>query len=84
MNNSIIDIIERFQRRYALQEEREMKNFDVSTSGAGAPGVPDKNGMPKNSIFEKDVPASTVAVPASTEWSPPHPGLIAGGLHLSG
>jgi hypothetical protein len=82
MNNSIIDIIERFQRRYALQEEREMENFHASTSGAGAPGVPDKNGMPKNSIFEtEDVPAATVAVPASTGWSPPHDGLIAVGLH---
>jgi hypothetical protein len=45
MNNSVIDIIERFQRRYALQEEREMENFHASTSGAGVPGVPDKNGM---------------------------------------
>jgi hypothetical protein len=82
MNNSVIDIIERFQRRYALQEEREMENFHASTSGAGVPGVPDKNGMSKNSIFEtEDVQASTLAVPASTEWSPPHDGLIARGLH---
>jgi hypothetical protein len=81
MNNSIIDIIERFQRRYALQEEREMKNFDA-TGGAGAPGLPDKNGTPKNNIFEtKDVLTSTVAVPASTEWSSSHDGLIAGGFH---
>lgn len=81
MNNRLIDIIERFQRRHALQEEREMKNFRASTNGAVAPGVPDKNGIPKKSIFAtEEARASTVPVPGSTEWSPPHNGLIADGL----
>ena len=51
---NVIDIIERFQTHHALQEEREMKNFRASTSGAVAPGVPDKNGMPKKSIPETE------------------------------
>jgi hypothetical protein len=29
MSNNVIDIIERFQTRHALQEEREMNNFHV-------------------------------------------------------
>ena len=36
---SVIDIVERFQRKHALQEERETKNFNPSTSGAVAPGI---------------------------------------------
>jgi hypothetical protein len=51
---NVIDIIERFQTHHALLEEREMKNFHASTSGAVAPGVPDKNGMPKKSIPETE------------------------------
>ena|SRR2546427_12057204 len=47
-----IDIIERFQTRHVLQEEPEMKNFNASTEGAPTQGVPDKNGMPKTSVFE--------------------------------
>jgi hypothetical protein len=36
---SVIDIVERFQRKHALQEERETKNFNPSTNGAVAPGI---------------------------------------------
>ena len=43
MSNNVIDIIERFQTRHALQEEREMKNFNASRNGAPTQGVPDKN-----------------------------------------
>ena len=51
---SVIDIVERFQTKHALQEERETKNFHPSTNGVVAPGVPDKNGMPKKSIPETE------------------------------
>jgi len=75
MNNNIIDIIERFQTRHALQEEREMNNFHASTNGAVAPGMPDGNGRSKNNTFEMEVVRVwTVAVPGNTEWSPPHDG----------
>jgi hypothetical protein len=36
---SVIDIIERFQRKHALQEERETKNLYPSTNGVVAPGI---------------------------------------------
>jgi hypothetical protein len=52
MSGNIIDIIERFQTRHALQEEQEMKNSNASRNGAPAQGVPDKNAMPRSSIFE--------------------------------
>jgi hypothetical protein len=52
MSNNIIDIIERFQTRHALQEEREMNNFHASRNGAPTQGVPDKNAMPSNSRVE--------------------------------
>ena len=75
MSNNIIDIIERFQTRHALQEECEVKKFDASTNSAAAAGVPDKNGKAKNNIFEmEEVRVWTVAVPGNTEWSPPHDG----------
>ncbi len=75
MSNSVIDIIERFLTRHALQEEREVKKFDASTNSAAAAGVPDKNGKAKNNIFEmEEVRVWTVAVPSNTEWSPPHDG----------
>ena len=75
MSSNIIDIIERFQTRHALQEEREVKKFDASTNSAAAAGVPDKNDKAKNNIFEMEqVRVWTVAVPANTEWSPPHDG----------
>jgi hypothetical protein len=36
---SVIDIVEGFQTKRALQEERETKNFHPSTNGAVAPGI---------------------------------------------
>jgi hypothetical protein len=36
---SVIDIVERFQTKRALQEERETKNLPTSTNGAVAPGL---------------------------------------------
>jgi hypothetical protein len=35
---SVIDIVERFQTKHALQEERETKSFHPSTNGAVATG----------------------------------------------
>jgi hypothetical protein len=52
MSNNVIDIIERFQTRHALQEEQEMKNFNASRNGAPTQGVPDKNAMPSYSRVE--------------------------------
>jgi len=75
MSNNVIDIIERFQTRHALQEEREMNNFHASTNDAVAPGIPDENGRSKTAIFEmEEVRVWTVAVPGNTDWSPPHDG----------
>ena len=36
---SVIDIVERFQTKHALQEEQETKNFRPSTNGAVASGI---------------------------------------------
>jgi len=36
---SVIDIVERFQTKHALQEERETKNFHPSMNGEVAPGI---------------------------------------------
>ena len=36
---SVINIVERFQTKHALQEERETKNFHPSTNGEVAPGI---------------------------------------------
>jgi hypothetical protein len=36
---SVIDIVERFQTKHALQEERETKDFHPSTNGAVAAGI---------------------------------------------
>ena len=73
MKNNIIDIVQRFQTHHALQEEREIQNSQVSTKGAVPPA--NKNESSKKSIFEtEEVRVSTVAVPGSTEWSPPHNG----------
>jgi hypothetical protein len=36
---SVIDIVERFQTKHALQEEWETKNLPTSTNGAVAPGL---------------------------------------------
>jgi hypothetical protein len=75
VNNNIVDIIERFQTRHALQEEREINDFRASTNGEVAPGLPNENGRSKTSIFKMEVVRVwTVAVPGNTEWSPPHDG----------
>jgi hypothetical protein len=52
MNKNIMDIVERFQTRHALQEEREMKDFHAWTNGAPTEGVPDKNATLGNGVFE--------------------------------
>jgi len=36
---SVIDIVERFQTKHALQEERETKNSHSLTDGGIAPGI---------------------------------------------
>ena len=36
---SVIDVVERFQTKHALQEERETKNSHSSTNGAIALGI---------------------------------------------
>jgi hypothetical protein len=36
---SVIDIVERFQTKHALQEEREMKNLHASTNVVVASGI---------------------------------------------
>jgi NAD(P)-dependent dehydrogenase (short-subunit alcohol dehydrogenase family) len=36
---SVIGIVERFQTKHALQEERGTKNFHPSMNGAIAPGI---------------------------------------------
>jgi hypothetical protein len=36
---SVIDIVERFQTKQALQEEQETRNFDPPTNGAVATGI---------------------------------------------
>ena len=36
---SVVDIVERFQTKRALMEERETKNFHPSTNGAVATGL---------------------------------------------
>jgi hypothetical protein len=75
MKKNLIDIVERFQTHHALQEERELKNSHASGNGAVAPGAPDKNGIPENTIFECDeMRISTVTLPDGTEWSPPQDG----------
>jgi hypothetical protein len=49
---NLIEIIERFQTRHALEEEHETKDFDAPRNGEPTQGMPDKNAMPGNSIFE--------------------------------
>jgi hypothetical protein len=75
MSNNVIEIIERFQTRHALQEERETNDFKAPKNGAVAAGMPDENGKSKTAIFEmEEVRVWTVAVPGNTNWSPPHDG----------
>jgi hypothetical protein len=75
MRSNVIDIIERFQARHALQEERETQNSHASNNGSVSSGVPDENGRSKAGIFEmEEVRGWTVAVPSGTEWLAPHDG----------
>jgi hypothetical protein len=75
MKKNVIDIIQSFQTHHALQEERELKNSHAARNGAVAPGAPDKNGIPENTIFEnEEMRISTVTLPGGTEWSPPNDG----------
>jgi hypothetical protein len=62
-----MDIIERFQTRHALQEEEEMKNFDGPRNGPQTQGVPDKNAMPRNSIFETQKSINTKQIQINGE-----------------
>jgi len=55
MKNNVIDIIQRFQTRHALEEERELKDFHASGNGAVAPIIPDKNSTPENSDKDIDI-----------------------------
>ena len=72
---NVIDIIERFQMKHALQEEREVKNLPASPNGEFISGVPDKNGTREKGIFENEqVRVSTTSVPKGTNWSMPHDG----------
>ena len=67
MSGNVIDIIERFQTRHALQAEQEMKNFNASTNGAPTQGVPDKNAIPKNGIFETQKSINTEEIQINGE-----------------
>ena len=67
MSGNIVDIIERFQTRHALQEEQEMKNFNASRNGAPTQGVPDKNAMPSKSIFETQKSINTKQIQINGE-----------------
>ncbi len=64
---NLIDIIERFQTQHALQEEQEMKNFNASRNGALTQGVPDKNAMPRNGIFETQKSVNTKEIQINGE-----------------
>jgi hypothetical protein len=64
---NLIDIIERFQTQHALQEEREMKNFNASRNGAPTQGVPYKNAMLRNSIFETQKSINTKEIQINGE-----------------
>ena len=67
MSDNVIDIIERFQTRHALQEEQEMKNFNASRNGAPTQGVPDKNAMPSNSRVETQKSINTKEIQINGE-----------------
>jgi hypothetical protein len=67
MSGNVIDIIERFQTRHALQEEQEMKNFNASRNGPPAQGVPDKNATPRNSRVETQKSINTKEIQINGE-----------------
>jgi hypothetical protein len=51
---NVIDIVERFQKHHALQEEREFKNSHRSRNSTGARSVATRNGIRGNIIFESE------------------------------
>ena len=67
---SVVDIVERFQTKHALQEEGEMMNFHPSMNGADVSGASNKNGMAK--------------IARNTEPTPTHGAVIVGRLRVSG
>jgi hypothetical protein len=67
MSGNVIDIIERFQTRHALQEEQEMKNFNASRNGAPTQGVPDKNATLRNSRVETQKSINTKEIQINGE-----------------
>ena len=70
-----IDIIAHFQRKHALQEEREMNNLPAAPNGTAISVASDKNGVAQKGIFENEhVRVSTMSVPKGTNWSLPHDG----------
>ena len=72
---NVRNIVERFQTKHALQEERERKNLPASPNGEFISGVSDKNGTRQKEIFENEqVRVSTTSVPKGTNWSMPHDG----------
>jgi hypothetical protein len=72
---NVSNIIERFQTKHALREERERKNLLPSPNGEFISGVPGKNGTRHKEIFENEqVRVSTTSVPKGTDWSAPHDG----------
>jgi hypothetical protein len=72
---NVSNIIERFQTKHALQEERERKSLLASPNGEFISGVPDKNGTRQKRIFENEqVRVSTTSVPKGADWSAPHDG----------
>ena len=72
---NVSNIIERFQTKHALREERERKDLLTSPNGEFISGVPGKNGTRPKGIFENEqVRVSTTFVPKGTDWSAPHDG----------
>jgi hypothetical protein len=73
---NVIDIVERFQKRHALQEEGEFKNSHTSRNGStGAGSAATNNRIGKNITFEgEEVRIMTVTLSRDTEWSSPHDG----------
>src|SRR6267143_3118308 len=73
MKNNVIDIIQRFQTRHALEEERELKDFHASGNGAVAPSIPDKNSTPENTDKDIDINRSRPnETTRDMEFSTPH------------
>ena len=72
---NVSNIIERFQTKHALQEERQRTNLPASPNGEFISSVPDKNGTRQKRIFENEqVRVSTTSVSKGADWSAPHDG----------